>query len=114
MSPITSHVLDTTRGKPAAGITVVVEVSKAPDRWAELARSVTNSDGRINRFTPDLTPFSPGLYRLRFLTAAYFTAQGTHGFYPEIDVTVQIDDPAQHYHIPLLLSAFGYTTYRGS
>jgi 5-hydroxyisourate hydrolase len=114
MSPITSHVLDTSRGKPASGITVVVEISKGPDRWAELARGVTNQDGRITQFTPDVTPLSPGRYRLRFLTAAYFTALATHGFYPEIDVTVQIDDPAQHYHIPLLLSPFGYTTYRGS
>jgi len=56
----------------------------------------------------------PGLYRLRFSTAAYFAAIGLHAFYPEVDVIVQIDDPAGHYHIPLLLSPFGYTTYRGS
>ena len=111
---ITSHVLDTARGKPAGGMTVVVEFSKGADRWVELARGVTDRDGRITQFTPDFTPLSPGPYRLRFLTAAYFTALGTHGFYPEIDVIVQIDDPAQHYHIPVLLSPFGYTTYRGS
>ena len=114
MSPITSHVLDTCRGKPAAGITVIVAVSQGPDRWAELARGVTDSDGRITQFDPNLTPFSPGVYRLRFSTAPYFTALGVHGFYPEIDVTVRVDDPAHHFHIPLLLSPFGYTTYRGS
>lgn len=114
MSPITSHVLDTALGKPAPGIVVVVEISQGSHRWAELARGVTDRDGRINEFTPALKPFLAGLYRLRFLTAAYFTSVATHGFYPEINVIVQIDDHAQHYHIPLLLSPYGYTTYRGS
>jgi 5-hydroxyisourate hydrolase len=114
MSPITSHVLDTALGKPASGIVVVVEISRGADRWAEVARGVTDRDGRIGEFAPALEPLAPGLYRLRFLTAAYFTALAVHGFYPEIDVIVQIDDPAQHYHIPLLLSPFGFTTYRGS
>src|SRR5262249_44820571 len=103
MSPITSHVLDTALGKPARGITVVVEFGQGIHRWSELARAVTDGDGRIGRFTPDLAALEPGLYRLRFLTAAYFTAVGIHGFYPEVNVIVQIDDPAQHYHIPLLL-----------
>ncbi len=114
MSPITSHVLDTARGKPARGIAVVVEFGQGPDRWTELARGITDSDGRIGQFIPELSPLKPGLYRLRFATAAYFTAMGVHGFYPEVNVIVQIDDPAQHHHIPLLLSPFGYTTYRGS
>ncbi len=85
-----------------------------PDRWAELARGVTDANGRIAQFTPPLAALKPGPHRLRFVTAAYFTAAGVHGFYPEVCVIVQIDDPAQHYHIPLLLSPFGYTTYRGS
>ena len=84
MSTITSHVLDTARGKPAGGITVVIEISRAPDRWTELARGVTDADGRIVQFTPDLTLIAPGIYRLRFLTAAYFQALGIRGFYPEI------------------------------
>ncbi len=114
MSPITSHVLDTSRGRPAAGIVVVVEAGRGADTWRELARGVTDGDGRIAQFTPALLPLEQGRYRLRFFTGAYFTAMGVHGFYPEVDVTVQIDEPAQHYHIPLLLSPFGYTTYRGS
>jgi 5-hydroxyisourate hydrolase len=114
MSTITSHVLDTARGKPAGGMTIVIEISRGPERWTELARAVTDHDGRIVQFTPDLTLIAPGIYRLRFLTTAYFQALGIRGFYPEIAVTFQIDDPAQHYHIPLLLSPFGYTTYRGS
>jgi 5-hydroxyisourate hydrolase len=114
MSPITTHVLDTTVGKPGRGITVVIEVGKAGDTWAELASGVTDTDGRIRQFTPELMPLEPGVYRVRFLTAAYFKALGVDGFYPEVNVIVQFDDPAQHYHIPLLLSPFGYTTYRGS
>lgn len=114
MSAITTHVLDTAAGKPAKGMTVVVEIGHEPDRWVELARGVTDSNGRIAQFTPPLAALKPGPHRLRFATAAYFTAAGVHGFYPEVCVIVQIDDPAQHYHIPLLLSPFGYTTYRGS
>jgi 5-hydroxyisourate hydrolase len=114
MSPITIHVLDTTIGKPGRGITVAIEAGKGVDTWVELARGVTDGDGRIRQFTPELRSLKPGVYRVRFLTAAYFKALGVDGFYPEINVIVQIDDPEQHYHIPLLLSPFGYTTYRGS
>jgi 5-hydroxyisourate hydrolase len=114
MSPITTHVLDIAKGKPAGGVTIVIEIGLGPERWVELARGVTDGDGRIAQFIPPLAPLKPGPYRLRFATAAYFTAAGVHGFYPEVNVIVQIDDPAQHYHIPLLLSPFGYTTYRGS
>jgi 5-hydroxyisourate hydrolase len=114
MSPITSHVLDIAAGKPAAGIAVAIAIGQGLDRWTELARGVTDRDGRIAQFDPPLTPLEPGRYRLRFFTAAYFTTMGVDGFYPEVDVTVAIDDPAQHYHIPLLLSPYGYTTYRGS
>jgi 5-hydroxyisourate hydrolase len=114
MSPITSHVLDTTAGKPARGIAVAVEIGRGVDRWTELARGITDDDGRIGQFTPPLGALEPGVYRIRFFTDSYFAARGSDAFYPEIDVVVQIDEPAQHYHIPLLLSPFGYTTYRGS
>ena len=114
MSSITTHVLNTALGIPGSGITVVVEICQKSNRWSELARGITDLDGRIGQFNPALTTLKPGLFRLRFLTKAYFIAMSVHGFYPEIDITVQIDDPAQHYHIPLLLSPFGYTTYRGS
>jgi 5-hydroxyisourate hydrolase len=114
MSPITTHVLDTALGEPGRGVAVVIEIAQGTDRWAELARGVTDDDGRIAQFNPPLSPLNPGVYRVRFFTALYFTAMGIHGFYPEVSVIVQIDDSAEHYHIPLLLSPFGYTTYRGS
>jgi 5-hydroxyisourate hydrolase len=116
MSPITTHVLDTTLGKPARGIAVVIEISQAADRWTELASAVTDGDGRIARFAPPLTALKPGLYRVRFFTGSYFRGMQVPAFFPEVDVIVQIDGPDQHYHIhiPLLLSPFGYTTYRGS
>ena len=114
MSPITTHVLDTTLGKPGRGIAVVIEISQAADGWTELAHGVTDGDGRITQFTPPLTALTPGVYRVRFFTAAYFTAMEVKGLYPEVDVIVQIDDRDLHYHIPLLLSPFGYSTYRGS
>jgi 5-hydroxyisourate hydrolase len=114
MSPITTHVLDTTRGKPAAGLAVVLELSAGAHRWRELGRGVTDANGRINEFNPPLASLEGRVYRLRFSTGAYFAASHLHTFYPEVSVVVEIDDPAQHYHIPLLLSPFGYTTYRGS
>ena len=116
MSPITTHVLDTALGKPARGIAVVVEIGQGADRWAELARGVTDGDGRIGEFTPHARRLSmPGRLPAPLLHRAPTSRRwAIHGFYPEVDVIVQIDDPAQHYHIPLLLSPFGYTTYRGS
>jgi len=114
MSPITTHVLDIAHGKPARGITVVVEVAAGLDRWVELARGVTDDDGRIGQFGPPLAALEAKVYRLRFVTGPYFTALGIRALYPEVHVVVQIDDPAQHYHIPLLLSPFGYSTYRGT
>jgi 5-hydroxyisourate hydrolase len=114
MISITTHVIDTALGKPARGIAVVLEIARGPDRWAELARGVTSSDGRISEFSPPLAALKPQIYRLRFDTGGYFRALATRAFYPEVHVIVQIDDPLQHYHIPLLLSPFGYSTYRGS
>ena len=115
MSPITTHVLDTARGKPARGIAVSLEIARRPrtagPSWP--AASPTTTAGSA-QFDPPLAALEPEVYRLRFATGAYFTAIGVRGFYPEVHVVVQIDDPAQHYHIPLLLSPFGYSTYRGS
>ena len=80
----------------------------------ELARGVTNTDGRLANLLPDGVPLEAGVYRLSFATGAYFLALGMRGFYPEVQVMVRIDDPAGHYHVPLLLSPYGYSTYRGS
>jgi 5-hydroxyisourate hydrolase len=114
MSPITTHVLDIARGQPARGIAVTLEIARDPVHWTELARGTTDDDGRIAHFDPPLAPLVPAVYRLRFATGAYFAAQKARAFYPEVCVVVQIDDPARHYHVPLLLAPFGYSTYRGS
>jgi 5-hydroxyisourate hydrolase len=114
MSPITSHVLDTSSGKPAHGVVVILEMRDGPDGWSELARATTDSGGRIAEFDPPLKSLTRQVYRLRFATGAYFATMHVRTFYPEVPVVVEIDDPTQHYHIPLLLSPFGYSTYRGS
>jgi 5-hydroxyisourate hydrolase len=114
MSPITTHVLDTARGRPARGIAVTLEIARAPDDWAELGRGTTDDDGRIRQFEPPLAPLEPAAYRLRFATGPYFAAMGVDAFYPEVSVNFRIDESTGHYHVPLLLSPFGYSTYRGS
>lgn len=112
-SPITTHALDTATGKPAAG--VPVELSVAEDAgWKALASGVTNDDGRVGDLLPVEHALAPGIYKMRFDTGAYFTAHKTEGFYPYAEIVFEIRDTAAHYHIPLLLSPFGYSTYRGS
>ncbi|MGO9470427.1 MAG: hydroxyisourate hydrolase [Isosphaeraceae bacterium] len=114
MSPLTTHVLDIAAGKPARGIAVTLEIARGPGQWAELAHGVTDADGRIAGFVPPLAALEMEVYRLRFATGPYFKALGVRTFYPEVDVNFHVHDPAQHYHVPLLLSPFGYSTYRGS
>ncbi len=114
MSPLTTHVLDTALGRPAKGVAVILEVARGADLWVELARGVTDSDGRIARFEPPLATLAAAVYRLRFDTGSYFQASGTRAFYPEVVVVARLDEPSGRYHIPLLLSPFGYSTYRGS
>ena len=113
MSPITTHVLDTSLGRPAPGVSVTLEIETA-GQWRELARRVTNADGRVADFVPEGSPVERGSYRLSFETGVYFMAQGVLSFHPRIRVEFDIRDPGQHQHVPLLLSPFGYTTYRGS
>lgn len=107
MSLVTTHVLDTARGRPAAGVPVDLETF-TDGAWRPLAHGVTDADGRVGDLGPDAVPH--GRYRLRFDTAAYFA--GT-GFYPEVVVVFEVADDA-HHHVPLLLSPFAYSTYRGS
>lgn len=111
--PITTHVLDTRLGKPAADIDVVLEIQESAGQWRELGRGTTNGDGRIGNLLTD-EELSAGIYRLTFHTAAYFQATGTAAFYPSVCVTFQVERTDEHYHVPLLLSPFGYSTYRGS
>ncbi len=107
---ISTHILDTTRGRPAADVEVVLE-RREGDAWQRIAAARTNADGRVPALATTLTP---GAHRLVFAVEAYLRA--THGstFYPEVPVHFLVDDPAAHYHVPLLLNPFGYSTYRGS
>jgi 5-hydroxyisourate hydrolase len=104
---ISTHVLDAALGKPAAGIAVRLD-----DPAGSTVEAVTGSDGRVSELAAG--PLDPGDYRLRFDTGQYFAAAGRTSFYPEVVVAFTITDAAQHYHVPLLLSPFAYSTYRGS
>jgi 5-hydroxyisourate hydrolase len=114
MSPITTHVLDTSRGLPAAGVHVTLDRQTVPDSWTELASGVTNAGGRLTDWLADSVNLVAGVYRLRFATAAYFQSLGVRCFFPEVQILFQLDGPGGHVHVPLLLSPYGYTTYRGS
>jgi 5-hydroxyisourate hydrolase len=110
---ITTHVLDTARGRPAAGVTVILE-RRHQSEWSPIGRGVTDEKGRLSTLTTD-QPVTPGLYRLTFDTGAYERDNGVSTpFFPEATVTFSVRDEGDHYHVPLLLSPFGYTTYRGS
>ncbi len=113
MSAITTHVLDTSRGRPAAGVPVTLEIEVAGG-WELLGKGLTNSDGRVPDLVSEKINLERGVYRLIFDTATYFAAQDTEGFYPLVTIIFKFEDPAQHYHVPLLLNPFGYSTYRGS
>lgn len=112
MSQITTHVLDTTLGKPAQGISIVLEQFSSAT-WKPLGTGNTNADGRLTNLLSADVKLEPGIYRLIFDTASYFKTQGTKGFYPSVTIAFEISDAA-HYHVPLLLNPFGYSTYRGS
>lgn len=112
-SPITTHVLDTMRGKPAEAIRATLE-KRIGSAWMKLAAGKTNADGRISDLLPADFVLSKGTYRMRFETAAYFKRIKAKAFYPYVEITFEIQEPTSHYHIPLLLSPFGYSTYRGS
>jgi 5-hydroxyisourate hydrolase len=113
-SPITTHILDTSRGKPAQGVEAELQFFKGNESWTDLGRGVTNEDGRISDLLSTGHKLEPGHYRLTFHTQKYFSAQGIEGFYPLVQINFQIKDGNQHYHVPLLLNPFGYSTYRGS
>jgi 5-hydroxyisourate hydrolase len=104
VNAITTHVLDLAGGRPRAGLPVALARRDASGGWRPLAESVTDADGRV-RDWPHAPEPTPGDYRLTFATT---------GFYPEVSIVFRVDDAAEHHHIPLLLSPFGYSTYRGS
>jgi 5-hydroxyisourate hydrolase len=110
---LSTHVLDATTGRPAAAVQVRLEYS-GRDGWRTAAEGQTGADGRL-RLAGDADPgFAPGLYRMTFGSGAYFRARGAASFYPEVTVTFEMGADGGHYHVPLLLSPFAYSTYRGS
>jgi 5-hydroxyisourate hydrolase len=109
MGTLSTHVLDTGVGLPARGVRVILESAAGGD---SLGEAVTDADGRISGIGPQR--LAAGDYRLRFDTGGYFAASGTSAFYPEVVVVFTVADAGAHYHVPVLLSPYGYATYRGS
>ncbi len=112
---LSTHVLDAALGRPARDVHVVLS-RRVPDGWIRCAEGRTDADGRL-RLLDDAggeADLEAGVHRIDFDTGAYFTATGQVGFYPQVSVTFEVTDPAAHHHVPLLLSPFAYSTYRGS
>ena len=110
---LSTHVLDTARGRPAAGVAVALS-AQGPRGWSELARGTTDADGRVPNLLPATAPAAAGTtFRLRFDVGEYFATRGEAAFYPYVEVVFTPHDDG-HYHVPLLVSPFGYSTYRGS
>ena len=114
MSTISTHVLDTSRGAPASGVAVSLEVQNTDESWTELSHAWTDSDGRVKPFFLVDRPVSTGTYRLVFDTEPYFSSLSVPCFYPQVTVVFNVDEASQHYHVPLLISPYSYSTYRGS
>ena len=106
---ITMHVLDTTRGRPAAGIPVTLDFQISEEEWKQLGQDVTDADGRIRGLMEAGSELTPGIYRLTFNVESY-----QRSFYPRVVVEFRVENPKEHYHIPLSLCPYGYSTYRGS
>lgn len=113
MNGITTHVLDISVGRPAPGVRVTLARDDGADGWIEVATGRTDEDGRA-RLAGANSPPARGTYRLDFAVAAYFGDRSTDAFYPRVVVHFEVRDPEEHHHVPLLLSPFGYSTYRGS
>ncbi len=113
MSGISTHVLDLSLGRPAAGVAVTLE-RLAGDDFGLIGAALTDVDGRVADLLPAGLALEAGRYRITFQSGAYFQATARSTFYPRIQVEFQIADAMQHYHVPLLLSPWGYSTYRGS
>jgi len=119
MSQITTHILDISRGLPAPNVPVTLFQQDDQNQWKELANGVTDSNGRISDLLDTKRTLSAGCYRLHFTTQVYYDSNNEIGFFPYVDIVFVIDDTLKdkkpsHYHIPLLLAAYSYSTYRGS
>ena len=112
MSQLTTHILDTTKGKPAPGVRLSLH-QQHEDDWKEIGLGTTNNDGRVMDLLKKDSFLSLGTYKIRFETGEYFDKEGIHSFYPFVEIIFNITTQ-EHYHIPLLISPHGYSTYRGS
>jgi 5-hydroxyisourate hydrolase len=110
---ISTHILDTSLGQPARKVPLSL-AHLQQDQWIVLSEHRTDADGRCRQLLPEGAALEAGLYRVRFETAAYYEEQHLAGLYPYVEIAFEVRDSQQHYHIPLLLTANGYTTYRGS
>jgi len=110
---ISTHILDTAQGKPAAGVGITLEVHHC-GAWTELQTTQTDDDGRCKDLLPEGYALEAAVYRIRFDTGSYYTAQQIQGLYPLVEITFTVTNTSEHFHIPLLLTANSYTTYRGS
>jgi 5-hydroxyisourate hydrolase len=110
-SLISTHILDTATGTPAAGVAVELLAGNAGD-WSRIASGTTDANGRVKDLGPETLP--AGNYQLRFDTGAYFAGSNTDTFFPEVSLTFTVRHGEEHYHVPLLLSPFAYSTYRGN
>lgn len=110
---ISTHVLDTSIGAPAMGVKVTLEVQAGPT-WKSAGQGSTDADGRVKEMLGGGAVLARGVYRLHFATGAYFAARKVKAFYPSVTVEFEVDDEKQHHHVPLLLTPFGYSTYRGT
>lgn len=113
MSQITTHVLDISLGRPAANLRVILEARVTSGEWTLLGQGSTDGDGRLKDLAAGKT-LNPGTHRLTFETGAYFALRQIDGLYPQVIIVFAVRDARDHYHIPLLLSPYGYSTYRGS
>ena len=112
-NPLSVHILDLQSGQPTAGVTVTLE-QKTGNGWQQLASGVTNAQGRITEMYPADKTMQAGDYRIVFKTGEHYARLKQETFFPEIPVQFHVEKTGQHYHIPLLLSPFGFSTYRGN
>ena len=114
MSRISTHILDTALGRPAIDVPVRLQRQDSAGHWKILMSSRTDQDGRCAQLLAESQTLTPGIYRLEFDTGTYFATRKITGFYPIVEIAFHVRDGENHFHIPLLLSPNGYTTYRGS
>lgn len=114
MATISTHILDVARGAPASGVAITLETQNSDESWTELSHAWTDDDGRVKPFFLLTQTVSEGVCRMIFDMEPYFSSCSQQSFYPQVIVVFKIDDASQHYHLPLLISPYGYSTYRGS